>query len=85
MFKDKAREKPAKIIQSIQKVIALHFYPDWVNAEIQSFDWFTSLKSKCLNQQMYKTAGAPRSSIVSKWLQFSVLLSARRICHADEA
>jgi len=26
----------------------VHLYPDWVSAGIQSFDWFTSLKSKCL-------------------------------------
>ena len=35
-------------------------YPNWLNAEIQSFDWITSLTSKCLtsewNKRMYKSA-----------------------------
>jgi len=26
-------------------------YPNWLNAEIQSFDWFTFLTSKCLTAE----------------------------------
>jgi len=29
----------------------VHLYPDWVKAEIQAFDWFTLLTSKCLTTE----------------------------------
>ena len=35
-------------------------FPNWLNGEIQSFDWFTFLTSKCLtsewSKRMYETA-----------------------------
>ena len=29
----------------------VHLYPDWVSAEIQGFDWFALLTSKCLTTE----------------------------------
>ena len=44
----------------------MYLYLDWVNVEIQSFDWFTFLTSKYLTSewslQMYKTTQTLQSS-----------------------
>jgi len=29
----------------------VHVYPDWLDVEMQSFDWFTFLMSKCLSSE----------------------------------
>jgi len=61
-------------------------YSDWVNAEMQSFDWFTFSTSKCLTteqkKKMYENAQGKLPNSKSflnfksffNWLQFSALM-----------
>ena len=49
-------------------------YPDWINAEIQSFDWlqFCRVNVKLLNGIKFSVS-TPK--LMSKWLKFSTLSS----------